>query len=68
MLLALFPDGSQRILDVFFRVGIGVNNLSLGGKSQGNAVGKGHAHKRNGERGVIGLDDRKAGVGRESQG
>ncbi len=65
MLLAPFLDDGQRILDVFLRVGIGVGvkNLSLGRNHIGNAVGEGRAHKRNVERGVIGLDDRKAGVG-----
>jgi hypothetical protein len=43
MLLAPFLDGGQRILDVFFRVGIGVGvkNLSLGRNHIGNAVGEG---------------------------
>ena len=59
-----FPDDGQRILDVLLRIGIGVGvkNLSLGRNHIGNAVGKGRAHNRNVERGVIGLDDRKAGV------
>ena len=65
MLLAPFLDNGQRILEVFFRVGIGVGvkNLSLGRNHIGNAVGEGRADKRNVERGVIGLYDRKAGVG-----
>jgi hypothetical protein len=65
MLLAPFLDDGQRILDVFFRVGIGVGvkNLAVGRNHIGNAVGEGRAYNRNVERGVIGFYDRKAGVG-----
>ena len=65
MFLAPFLDDGQRILDVFLRVGIGVGvkNLSVRRNHIGNAVGEGRAHKRNVERGVIGLYDRKAGIG-----
>ena len=64
VLLAPFPDDGQSILDVFLRVGIGVGvkNLPLGRNHIGNTVGEGRAHKRNVERGIIGLDHRKAGV------
>jgi hypothetical protein len=65
MFLAPFLEDGQRILDVFFRagIGVGVKNLSLRRNHIGNAVGEGRPHKRNVERGVIGLYDRKAGVG-----
>jgi hypothetical protein len=65
MLLTPFLDGGQRVLDVFFRAGIrvGVKNLCLWRNHIGNAVGEGRADKWNGERGVIGFYDRKAGVG-----
>jgi hypothetical protein len=65
MLLAPFLDYRQRILDVFLRVGIGVGvkNLSLRRNHIGNAVGEERAHKRNVKPRVIGLDNRKAGVG-----
>jgi sugar/nucleoside kinase (ribokinase family) len=51
VLLAPFPDGGQRILDVLLRVGIGVRvkNLSLGRNYIGNAIG-------------VSLYNRKAGV------
>jgi hypothetical protein len=64
VLLAPFSDDGQRILDVFLRVeiGVGVKDLSFGRNDIGNAVGEGRAYNRNVERGVIGLDDRKAGV------
>ena len=57
MLLAPFPDGGQRILDVFFRagIGVGVKNLSVRRNHIGNAVGEGRAHKRNVERRVASL-------------
>ena len=58
-----FPDDGQRILDVFLRIGIGVGVKIFPRRNHiGNAVGEGRAHNRNVERGVIGLDDRKAGV------
>jgi hypothetical protein len=41
MLLAPFPDGGQRILDVFFRVGIGIgvigyplHSSAVGGRAE----------------------------------
>jgi hypothetical protein len=45
MLLAPFLDGGKRILDVFFRVGIGigVKNFSVRRNHIGNAVGEGRA-------------------------
>src|SRR5262245_30984876 len=64
VLLVPFPDYSQRILDVFLcvRIGVGVNNLSLGRNDVGNAVGECRAYKGNIKRGIIGLYNRKAGV------
>ncbi len=57
MLLAPFLDHRQRILNVFFRagIGVGVKNLSLRRNHIGNAVGEKRAHKRNIKPRVIGL-------------
>ena len=53
MLLAPFLDGGQRILDVFFRagIGVGVKNFSVRRNHIGNAAGEDLARKRNVERG-----------------